>query len=143
MHTSRHFRKRRAEEPGDITIDNGTIVSDGTAVEFFSTSTASLVGVNVTGKGAACGISLRLSERPDHEQRDFQLRIPDRSVELCMGDRQYSQQQSRAAVQFAARDYQRQSALIPAARTRRNDGLPARFTFDYRVSAGFRHVRWP
>jgi hypothetical protein len=56
------FENGALNNPTNITIENGTIVSDGTAVEFFSTSTASLVGVIVTGEGAACGISLSGSQ---------------------------------------------------------------------------------
>ena len=68
------FENGALNNPVNITIENGTIVSDGTAVEFFSTSTASLVGVIVTGEGAACGISLSGSQN---------VRITNNAISNC------------------------------------------------------------
>jgi len=56
------FENGALNNPVNITIENGTIVNDGSAVYFFSAGTASLEGVKVTGREAACGIFISGSQ---------------------------------------------------------------------------------
>jgi hypothetical protein len=68
------FENGALNNPVNITIENGIIVSSGSAVYLFSAGTVTLEGVNVTGSGAACGIFLSGSQN---------VRITDNTISNC------------------------------------------------------------
>jgi hypothetical protein len=56
------FENGALNNPTNTTIENGNIVSYGTAVEFFSVSTGYIEGLDITGGNADCSILISGSQ---------------------------------------------------------------------------------
>lgn len=68
------FENGALNDPRNVTVENGTIDSSGSAVYFFSAGTATLKGVTVNGSGAGCDIFLSGSQN---------VRIVDDAIFNC------------------------------------------------------------
>jgi hypothetical protein len=77
------FENGALNDPRNVTIENGTIDSSGSAVYLFSATTATLKGVRINGSGAACNIFISGSQN---------VRIVDNAIFNCQVDVDQSNQ---------------------------------------------------